>query len=746
MRTAHHLAPPLVRSRAVRRLVEKPASATAGIGGSCARLAALLLLVVPLVLVQPIRASERVTHGAEDSSRWRNLGNFRGSASSELAAEAANFLFSVEQEGDLYQDLGSLSLGIGVSPGDFDIDWDNAFSRRVQPLHEALPVGSELTADDLSRYYDIQSTVSRVSTTFVVPQSVTGDFGVGLKAERGWEIILARARQPLVWGDRPLQEVLAERRSDDFRDLSERPPLGQRDLIEVTSQGIAAVARSIGQGLTPSADTEVGKIFYENIADPVTLLTDVGIPVPAEMFTASDPRLSVGDRVRQITFVSVAPLTGGIGDYGLSLGYEIFARLYRETTIVKEPDNHALVSVRHVMHKGHEFLPLKVRPEIRLLRIIKLGYTLFEQRFNKGRTGSSGLVYRLDLDDPDGRAALDALLGEGTNVRLHPLRVAAERGNGAELLGDERRLGQRKFRLLRLALFSPLKYTDRKTVFQDRVTVGGLAFDEIGVARMRDFRKRFGRRRDWKKQFVVSSQGNLRPADQENAGVSGAGAFAVNLLTGYRNAKAEAAEVRRQVVNARSALGPHPLFDELAALDEAERTAYFATLRISFGAEQMLFLEQVQERDVWVELAEILLGEEHADAWATAEARKLWRKRKHRRTYEEAIGREIDSLPQPSRKRLGIKDRFQLARSSVENFSRVQKLIRDGRCMPCLSKSFDRERHIVLMQILAYRLISEGGGGPARVRPGDLRRADALAGDPQQWCPLRFLDRRPTPR
>lgn len=51
-----------------------------------------------------------------DPTRWRFFGSFKGSASARLGQVASDLLFEMENDGDLYQDLGALSLGLSKAP------------------------------------------------------------------------------------------------------------------------------------------------------------------------------------------------------------------------------------------------------------------------------------------------------------------------------------------------------------------------------------------------------------------------------------------------------------------------------------------------------------------------------------------------------------------------------------------------------------------------------------------------------
>jgi hypothetical protein len=180
-------------------------------------------------------------------------------------------------------------------------------------------------------------------------------------------------------------------------------------------------------------------------------------------------------------------------------------------------------------------------------------------------------------------------------------------------------------------------------------------------------------------------------------------------LTGFRSVQADTAEVRRQVALLEHALGHHPIFDLLTALDDAERNDFFTSLGISLGAEHLEYFESVGERRIWEEMAEMLLGVAHTNAWATPQARQGWIRRGRRRAYETTIGKDLTSRPQPFRKRWGLKYRYRLARRVVKEFAQVQELIRTGICLPCLSAAFDKQKDFALLQVLFYRLASDPG-------------------------------------
>jgi len=253
--------------------------------------------------------------------------------------------------------------------------------------------------------------------------------------------------------------------------------------------------------------------------------------------------------------------------------------------------------------------------------------------------------------------------------------------------------------------------------FSDKVKIGDIEFREVGLAWLRRLRKRIGKDRDWTKQFLVSAQGNLsleghggRDPDWEKPTVNGA--IAVNLFSGFQSKQAPADEVRRQANLLAQGLGPHPVLEQLASKDQVEPSDFFVSLRISLGPHHLLRLLEAEEQEVWVELAEILLGAPHGDAWASPEARRLWRRRRHREAYQEHLSLSLDSLPWQTRKQLGLKGRYRLAKRAVKKYERTRELIRNTDCLPCLSDAFKKEKDVVLLQMLFYRLAAESVGAP----------------------------------
>lgn len=693
----------------------------------------VVLLLVPL-LARPSRAdderplpeplaSAHPTQEKADPSRWRLLGNFRGTARSDFLEEIGNLLVEMENDGQLYQDLGAVSVGLGgsIDLGDSDLgaNWDNSFYRRVEPLHAELEPGQTVGAGDLSRYVDIQSIVSRGQLSYGLSDSVLEDeFGLRSVAEGGASLTLVRARKPLVYGDRPLADILADRRKDDFQDLVHADPRDRdRSLVVLAAEGLAGLARGLAHAFRRTIDTERGLIFYQNAADPMTLMIDVGIPVPAALFHPDDDRLAPGDRIRHVSFFGFSPLEAKFSRSGVESRYEGFVRVLRETIVIKEEDGRARVQVRDAWARGHELVPLKVRPEIRLLKILELGHTFFEKRWDRARSTVVENSWRFDLRDPVAAASFEQLLEQGDQVQLvrqneRPIPPGAER-----LLTEDRSGGRRSSRL-RVDLFSPFRFRDKKSTFSELVEDESGVQREITVARSRELKKRFGRDRNWKRHFLVRSTGDLQVSDDFEGPVPLTEHASVSLLTGISDEHADAVQIRRMAGMLGTLFGHHPVLDELAAAAERDATRFFANLRLRFDVEHLDALLAVQERTLWVELADILLGPDYRHVWGSETARDHFRDRRTRRELEEQMGAAIDALPNPTlHDSISLGKRLRLAERTVKKVQLVRDLIRDGDCLSCLSNAFSRWQDIYLVQMLLYRLTELEPPGGRIVEP-----------------------------
>jgi hypothetical protein len=660
-----------------------------------------------------------VTLGQQDDwARWVDagegreiLGDFKGGVGSGLVGRLRDLVFEQENDGQLYRDLGDLTLGLSVDLGEEgSVSWDNSFFRRVIPYHDEIVPGGQIEPGDLSRYMDVKTIVSRGRADYNFLASTDGAFA-GVRIEGGTSLTLAHAHPALPLGERPLTDVLEEDGPEsiskllrqDLRESGRRP--GDPSLLALGAKGIAALVRLVSDAVNRrTAVTERSAIFWEGYADPITQIVDLGIPVDAEIFLPGGV-LDVGDRVRHVTFLGLSPLGAGYNQIGLSFSYQRYVRLVRETTIVKEADQQVTVVVRNALSSGNELIPLKVRPEVRILGVLKLGYTFFEQIYDRAGTTSWEAAYRVDLTDPRAVAAFRQLLQEGKKVHFKPLASVAQRGDGAELLHEETRRGKRRSAIQRARLFAAVQKRGSRNASTEHIVTDKVSLQQLSRVRASRFRKRWGRDRDSARIFSVTAQGDLdfpgEPADYEWEG-------AITLVSGFRDSYADQLRLER-VARTLAVLDPgldlEALVEELGELDEGEESRLLVNSLLSLSGDHIDHLITVEEDHVWSELSYLLLGEEHASAWSTAEQRRQWRR--HTKRMVRSLGGELAPVPASveRKKPLGARRRYRIARGVARRFEHFQETIRsDGDCLGCLARAFDEFRNVVAMQALLRRL------------------------------------------
>lgn len=644
---------------------------------------------------------------------WKHIGSFKGTAAGELMGRVNDLMFDHEADGSLYRDLGDVSLGLNLSPENGTIRWDNSFYRRILPLHREVEPGGVITGEDLSSYLDLRTLISRGRLGYSFITDIIGDEGfIGVEGEGGVSLTLGRGHPAIHLGDRPLEEALADA-DHDLEDLTREWPKGEhKSLLRLSTEGIAWLTRwiadSIGRGVV---DTERAEIFYEDYDDTITLFIDLEIPVEAELFTAEDPRLKPGDFVRQITFIGLSPVAAGIRTYGLAAGYRYFYRFLRETTVVKESGGTVLVRVRTGLARGHETTPLKVRPEIRVLGVLTLGYTFFEQVFSSGDGTNNDAIYRVDLEDSRGMAAFKALLGDGTKVQWRPVHAAAVEGDGAVKLEEELREGDTRTSLMRFRCFSLFDIRDQRIATSETIAGDDQVLREIVYARDWSLRKRLGRDRHESRKFIARAlydEETMQPfqmTGDENPRA------AIVLTTGLTDHHANGREVQKTARMLRRTLpwDQHPVLDQLGSVDPELETRFVLNLQLLLGDESFDRISTVTPEELWSELADLLLGNAHREAWRSPEARKKWRRavRAAGRDHRRLVG---DDAVSPLGKALSLRARYRIARRTVKKFEKLQSLSRDAGCMPCLTGSFGKWKYTTLMQMLMARLGHVEGG------------------------------------
>jgi len=672
-------------------------------------LAAAIVIAASGLTVAP--ASAQSPDDPETEKDWRLLGSFSGSTESTLAQRAWNLLIEMENDGNLYQDLGALSLGFGIDIGDHGkLDWDNYFTRRVYPMHEELPPGAELKAEHLSQYIDLQTMISRGRVRYAYVPDIVDDRGINFQIEGGVSLSLARARSPLHLGDRPLDEVLFEREADDFRTLSEECADSQRnDLLILSAKGARTLTQWIADRFAERADTERAALFWEDFADPVMLGFDLGIPVEADLFSSSDNRLGPGDRVRHLSFIGISPVSMMLKDLGLRVEARYFFRFLRETTIVEEGDDKVLVTVRNVSSRGGELVPLKLRPEIRILGLLKIAYTFFEERWDRGRVASSEMAYRVDLAQHQGRESLVAFLDDGNTISFRPLDEATKELEAVEQLDWKTTRGDMRTGFRRAQFFKPLRYFNRKLTSLQKVQHEDLSYHELKIARNSEYRKTWGKDHNWRRQFLLQSIIDPHWAG-ENSKTGSESAAIVTFLTTYRDSFAELDGLRGAAAGIEGLAGPHPALDAFVDFPPGQTQHAFVNLELSLGARHLTRIRESSENEAWEILADILLGPEHRSEWSSPQNRAHWNRRTVRSDFAMKYGEDVENRRTPSKRRLNIGDRYRLARRTIKKFRKVQKLLEDGDCTSCAHSAFRKWKDVTMLQIVLFRLgaLAEG--------------------------------------
>ncbi len=678
---------------------------------------------------------------------WERIGGFKGAAGTNLLGRVNDLLFEQEATGTLYRDLGDVSLGLSYDPDRGEIRWDNSFYRRVLPLHREVEPGGLVTGEDLSSYLDIKTLISRGRARWDAITPLLGDEGaIGMQVEGGVSLSLGRIHPALELGDRTLEEALADTDRGIEKLTQEWPEGRSKSLLRMATEGAAGltqwIANTIGR---KTVDTERAAIFYESYGDTVSLFIDVGLPVEAKPFAEGDPRLGPGDFVRQITFVGLSPIGVGLDAWGIQVGYQHFYRYLRETTIVKEAGGTVLVQVRTAMAKGDETTPLKVRPEVRILGVLTLGYTFFEQVYTIGTTDSYETVFRIDLDDPRGMQAFRAILGDGGRPRMRPLAEAAVERDGAERLAAEGRRGRNRSALRRFRCFSLFNYRRWRVASSDLIETGDELLQEDILANTWSQRKRVGRDTNRSMQLLIRALSNVAEDADARATTEEGDVALVTLITGVRDEFADGHEVRRTARILRSTLewDDQPLLDELAEVDPELDTRLALNLRLSLAEEHIDRIADATEDDVWTEAAAVLLGDFRSDAWATVDSRQEWKRsvKSSRGNPERLADLVADDAINLQVKPTSAKGRYRLARRAVKNFGRLQKLIREGDCLSCLTRAFKKRESATMMQLLLSRIGNQVEGSDIayqyEVFIDEMLRPATAANDVDLDLPLR---------
>ncbi len=708
-------------------------------------------------------AVSAVERGIPPEPGWQIAGSFEGSSGPGVLSQLNNWLFENERDGDLYQDLANLSIGVGYDYGGVDLDWYNDFERRVVSVHDELPAGAWLTPADVSGYREISQARSRLRLTWDYLPDLVGELDFGAQVEGGYVVGLAR-RPPAFDGSEPRDRLVRRGRRREFSEFLREHGIADTKQPLYLAAGWAGGLIDMAAGGLGSrvADTERAVVFFADYGEPVVLFPDLGLPLRDELFDPASDALAPGDAVTYTAFVGLSPARAAFGERGVKASLRRFWRFLRETTVERRDATHVLVRVRRSLSEGNEVIPLKIRAEVRLTGI-SVAYDFFEARRDRFDEQVDDTTYRIDLADREGFAFFRKLLAASATVKPLDEPLAPPPASGVQLLRATRREGPVRDRRLRARLFSWFGYTWETLATRHHIETPQLSLDEIVRRRVRELRKPFGRRRDYQSNFVLTAQSEIEWKDPaavpsraaRSPGVAGpepgAGrptAAAVTVETSIASRRVRDSDLAELRENLERVLGRAEL---PPALRELEAAGPFATsgltlnLRLSFGQRQIERLLAVSDEELWRLLAELLLGAEYRDAWATPERRYEWMpiERAHGRppSTAEHISQVYDRLRGERRLRgkgLGLslayldsRTLFIKASRLAERLAEARRELAAGECLPCVANLFSGASDSVLLQAL---LVSIAGGVGAE---GDVGYALELFTD-QLTRPVRF--------
>lgn len=664
---------------------------------------------------------------------WDVIGSFEGTGRTGFVRRLNDWLFENERDGDLYQDLGNLRVGVGYDFGGVDTKWDNDFERRVIRAHRDLEPGATVASDDLSRYREVSQVRSRVRLTWDYLPDLIGDLDVGVQVEGGYALALARSQKRGEMRDQPEHLERASVAEEYGSFLREHEINGRKNPLYLAAGYGGGIIDMAAGGLgTKIADTERAVLFFEDYAEPAVLFPDLGVPLRAELFESDSDALAIGDSVTYTAFVGVSPLNAFVGEKGWKLSFRRYVRLLRETTVEKRAHDRVLVRVRRSLSNGNERIPLKYRPEIRWFAF-SAGYTFLEARANRYEENVDDVTYRIDLSDPSGMAFFRHLLEEGTRVEPIERPLDDPGVPGVQRLIATRRDGPVHDSRFRFHLFSWLRYDRRRVATTHEIETPEVKLEEVVRSHSRDMRRPFGRRRDYHSAVSVTAQTGVAWKRGESVPAAQSESTALTVETTLSSRRVVGSEIEQLSTYLGTVLGLTELPPVLERIREARgegSTGLTLELLLSFGPAQVDRLFSVEQDDVWRLLGDLLLGPKLGGAWATEEKRYPWMpvSRAHGRPVEgdEPIWRSYDRLRGhyggPSRgKGLGLsldhldsRSLFVRAYHLAKGFEELRAHPEDRGCIRCLADVFEGASDAVLLQALLVSLaggVGDGGVG-----------------------------------
>lgn len=682
-----------------------------------------------------------------EPTQWLVIGNFRGSAETGILSRLQNAIFEYQRDDDLFRDLGDLGLGIGFDIGNLEVDWDNYFRRRVVQSHREIPPGETVQPSDYSLFQTIDASRTRLRLGYKYFPDVGDVLDVAAQLEGGFAVSMARSMNPSPEFVEPEQRSVFRSLGSELSEFAvDHDITGQRGLAYLTWASLASVvdaaAGAVGNKI---AATEQSKIFWDDYAEPMMIITETGVPLKLRLFTDEDSTLAVGDVLSFTSFAGLVPVAAGAEKWGVRIGYRRFHRALRETTVQRETDSVVLVRVRDWFAHGNEVTPLKFRPEIRLW-IVKIGYTFFETLSNDFRERVADQTFRLDLKTEAGVEAFRRLIMQTGKLQVRPKLISVDEvEDEVEVLVAETSTGKSHNRSVRIRFFDWYRYRLSHIASTRRIQAADARLREVVRARTKEYKNVVGRKRELRMSSVITGQSNIQwregladdPSyDDEKLVVR----FDSSLASRY----ARASEISDWLSDLDFILGleeDHPVLSELQ-LEDDDRTAGFSLrLALSFGPRQIERLGSITEDDIWRELAGLLLGPQYVEAWSTETKRYWWQPSapssgsgapggRHMSRYYDGL-RGYTRPAKKSRRfdpqQLSSATLYRLARKSVRRFQRLQRVLAEEQdCLSCLVRSYSATTDVLLSQALMVRFAGGIGNGEVgyefEVQTGDMVR------------------------
>ncbi len=679
---------------------------------------------------EPAPAAEA---GLAGDPAWQQIGGFNGVRGETGIDLLANEVFRESRTGDLFQDLGDLQIAYGADWDTVDIGLKANFKRRVVERHDALAPGAEVGPGDLSRFQTINSALGKAQLGVDYLKDRIDPFGVGFQSEAGFVVTVAQTLPPDPLDERTSRRTHVQTARQELHDYWNTHGVRfDRHILRDVGRGLVDFLGLLaGQVGSHFEDTELGAQYFEGFVEPLTIWSDLGVPLKPELFEGPDSALKPGDAVSYLVFLEVAPLSAGTNHWGTQINLKGFLRFLRETTIVELPNNQILLRVKNIAAQGIETTPLKIRPEVRWF-FLRYGYTFLADRFDNSLFRASQIVYHVDLNNARAREAFAFLLATGHQVRFKPLLEAAEAHEGVRIVSNSYVDGRRREHSF-LARAPAWFRADRRNVSVVKtVQTPTETYREATHARYNNFRQSWGADRWRSARSVLTLQSEHTPRTDDRPGAK-APAGSLTVSTQVRDKAADPRKLAYLVGLLRGVLGlnvPTPGLVDLRPVGAPAREGATLSLDVSLGREQIKRLQALDDDTVWKALAEFYLGPALIDAWSTPERRAYWRYsgpvRPKTGPAAADIGRRVDDwlrrnpetprgigqLPEEER---GSRRLFLRASGFVDRLHTLQKKSGGGElCLPCwagLSSDFQDATFLQLLLVRAGGGVGEGAVG-----------------------------------